>query len=103
MQKVTSYQVLYWHDIPVQVRARGAGGRANVQLAPRFMEAVDQAAMAAGLIGSEAYTSGFRWSEVQDFEGTAQEAATAVAALLEAEHASVDWRPTAMALREQQR
>jgi hypothetical protein len=96
----TTYQILYWHDIPLQVRARGPGReRANVQLAARFQEAVDQAAMAAGLIGDDAYTAGFRWGEPQPYAGTAQEAARAVAAELEAAQPAIDWRRTALALR----
>ncbi len=53
---MTTYQVLFWHDIPVQVRAKGVDGRASVALPDRFQEAIDQAAMAAGMIGSDDYT-----------------------------------------------
>ena len=39
-------QVLYWHDIPLQVRAGRRGNRGSVELDPRFQAAADQAAMA---------------------------------------------------------
>ena len=60
---MATYQVLYWSDIPVQVRANEGRDRASKPLSDRFQEAVDAAAMAAGLIGSDAYTEQFRWSE----------------------------------------
>ena len=63
---MATYQILYWHDIPVQVRAKDAGGRAGAELPARFQEAIDQAAMAAGLIGSDDYTEAFRWGEQQE-------------------------------------
>ena len=43
---MTTYQVLYWHDIPLQVRAGGRRDRASIELPIRFQEAVDNAAMA---------------------------------------------------------
>jgi len=97
---MASYQVLYWHDIPVQVRAKDAGGRVGAELPPRFQEAVDQAAMAAGLIGSDDYTEAFRWGEQQQRAGTAREVADALAAELDAQHPVIDWRATVAAIKE---
>jgi Virulence factor len=91
---MATYQILYWHDIPAQVRARGEGGRASRPLPDRFQEAIDQAAMAAGLYGSDEYTGAFRWSENQERPGSAPEVAAAVAAELEAQHPTIDWRAT---------
>src|SRR5690554_3074738 len=99
MIAMATYQILYWHDIPVQVRARGEGGRAGVALPDRFQQAVDRAAMAAGLTGSDAYTEQFRWSEPEERPGTAQEVAEAVAAELDARYPQIDWRKTAEALK----
>ena len=96
---MASYQVLYWHDIPSQVRARGEGGRVSKQLPQRFQDAIDQAAMAAGLIGSDEYTEAFRWSEAQEREGSAEEVATAVAAELDAQHSRINWRKTVAGIR----
>ena len=49
--------VIRWRDIPMQVVARGEGGTARAMLPERFQEAVDAAAMVAGLIGSDDYTA----------------------------------------------
>lgn len=49
--------VIRWRDIPMQVVARGDAGASARRLLPdRFQEAVDAAAMVAGLIGSDDYT-----------------------------------------------
>jgi hypothetical protein len=97
---MASYQILYWHDIPAQVRAKGAGrDRVSVMLPQRFQEAIDNAAMSAGLIGSDEYSDAFRWSEPQEREGSAQEVASAVAAELEAQFPEIDWRATAVRIK----
>src|SRR4051812_16279307 len=96
---MATYQILYWHDIPVQVRARGEGGRANVQLPERFQEAIDQAAMAAGMIGSDEYTAAFRWGEQQERDGAARAVVDAVLAELDAQYPTIDWRATVAALK----
>lgn len=98
--KMTTYQILYWHDIPAQVRAKGEGReRVSAPLSPRFQEAIDNAAMWAGLIGGDDYTNAFVWSEPQSRDGSAQEVAAAVAAELEAQHTEIDWRATADKIR----
>ncbi len=96
---MATYQILYWHDLPVQVRARGEGGRASVQLPERFQEAIDQAAMAAGLIGSDDYTAALHWSEAVERDGTAKSVAAAVAAELDQQNVTLDWRATVASLR----
>ena len=47
--------VIWWRDIPAQVTAKEGRTRAARELSPRFQEAIDAAAMRAGLIGSDAY------------------------------------------------
>ena len=96
---MTTYEVLYWHDIPVQVRAGERRARVSVALSPRFQAAVDSAAMAAGLTGTDAYLAGFAWSTAQTRDGSPAEVAAAVAAELEARHSAIDWTATAAALR----
>jgi len=58
---VAELTVIRWRDIPMQVVARGEGGASARALLPeRFQEAVDAAAMVAGLIGSDDYTEQMR-------------------------------------------
>ena len=52
--------VISWRAIPAQVTAGKGRGAARVQLSERFQEAIDAAAMRAGLIGTDAYLSEWR-------------------------------------------
>lgn len=96
---MTAYQVLYWYDIPLQVRAGGRRERVSRELSARFQEAVDSAAMAAGLTGTDAYLEAFRWSDQVEVPGTPSEIVDRIAAELEASFDTIDWRATAAALR----
>jgi hypothetical protein len=57
---VPELAVIWWRDIPAQVTAKAGRGRASVALDARFQEAIDAAAMRAGLIGSDAYLDEWR-------------------------------------------
>ena len=89
---MAKYKILYWKGIPSQVRATDQNGRINRQLPQRFQEAIDEAAMALGIIGSNSYTDGFQWGEEIEHPGSAQEVADAITAELDHKYPSVDWR-----------
>jgi Virulence factor len=92
---MATYQILYWKDIPVQVRARDEKGRYSLPLPPRFQAAVDQAAMEAGLTADDTYTEIYQWSAVTEKPGAAQEVAEEVASELISQFTVIDWRKTA--------
>jgi hypothetical protein len=96
---MATYQILYWHDIPSQVRAKEGKNRHSVQLSPRFQEAIDNAAMLAGLIGSDEYTEAFKWGESLEREGDAELVALKIAAEIESRYAEIDWRATVEKIR----
>lgn len=52
--------VIYWRDIPAQVTARGGGATARAELTARFQQAIDTAAMRAGLSEMDAYLEEWR-------------------------------------------
>jgi hypothetical protein len=89
---MAKYKILSWKGIPSQVRATDENGRVNRQLPQRFQEAIDEAAMALGKIGTDSYTNGFQWGDELEQPGTAEEVADAIAAELDKKHPSVDWR-----------
>ena len=95
---MATYQILYWHDIPIQVRAGGRRDRVSRELPPRFQVAIDNAAMAAGLTGTDAYLEGFVWGEAQEREGSPEEVAEAVGAELDKQYETIDWKGTAVFL-----
>lgn len=55
--------ILFWRDIPTQVLIRAGRTSAKRELPPRFMEAVDMAAMRAGARDSDAYLEDWRKSD----------------------------------------
>jgi hypothetical protein len=57
---VAELTLITWRDIPLQVVARSGRDSARALLPDRFQEAVDAAAMSAGLIGSDDYTEQMR-------------------------------------------
>ncbi len=54
-----SSQIIYWRDIPAQVRVRKAAERFSLPLSLRFQKAIDSAAVRSGLTlpGSMAHLS----------------------------------------------
>ena len=70
--------VISWRDIPAQVTAGKGRGAARVQLPERFQEAIDAAAMRAGLIGTDAYLEEWRRESRPCGDDLAAEVAAAV-------------------------
>ena len=52
--------VIWWRDIPAQVTAKAGRATARAQLGDRFQEAIDAAAMSAGLLDSDDYLEEWR-------------------------------------------
>jgi hypothetical protein len=52
--------VIYWREIPAQVTATDGQRTARVPLHDRFQEAIDSAAVKAGLVGSDEYLEEWR-------------------------------------------
>ncbi len=78
--------VVFWRDIPAQVIiGRGRSG-AKVPLPERFEQAIDRAAMRAGMAGTDAYLSQWRKEAQPGPEGPPQEAAEAHANALAARY-----------------
>jgi Virulence factor len=81
---VAQYQILYWQDIPSQVKAWDDFDETKVELAPKFAALIDQTAQSKGLTGTDDYLSQWRWGDELEREGTAQEVADVVKKELEA-------------------
>lgn len=77
--------VVYWRDIPAQVIV-GKGRRgAKKQLAERFEQAIDRAAMKIGARDSDAYLAEWHKAAPYAVDGDPQDIAVSEAARLEAE------------------
>ncbi|HEX9615825.1 MAG TPA: virulence factor [Anaerolineales bacterium] len=86
-----TYQIVYWRDIPSQVKVRVGQERVSCMLPERFLEAIDEAAMHARSTSEDAYLEEWRATEWQDAgqdagqnaEGDPQELADRLAAELD--------------------
>ena len=80
---MAEYQILYWKDLPAQVRARDGSAQAKQVLPERFQQAIDARATREGATDSEAYLAGWRWGDWQSREGAVQDVLRQVVAELE--------------------
>jgi hypothetical protein len=68
------YQILYWKDIPAQVRVFPETGRPLSRTLPeRFQQQIDARAMQEGLAGSDDYLKYWQWSEKKERNLPAEE------------------------------
>ena len=89
---MAEYQITYWRELPSLVVAREGDDQSKIQLAPRFQEAIDEAAMRLGDVSSGDYLEGWRRDEWTQGDGAPSELAAAVVARLEEA-----WSPEAVA------
>jgi hypothetical protein len=75
--------VTYWRDLPSLVVARAGEDVTKAPLAPRFQEAIDEAAMRLGDTGSDDYLAGWTRGEWTPAEGTPVEVSERVVADIE--------------------
>ena len=80
---MTRVQVVYWRQIPAQVKARQGSERASRPLSDRFQQAIDEAAMSVGLSGTDAYLAEWRTTDGEERPDAPQAAAESMAGELE--------------------
>lgn len=81
-----SYQVVYWRDIPAQVKVKHGRQKAGKALSKRFQEAIDRCAMKVGATGNDDYLAAWRSSEWLPAEGGLADALEMAARRLEREY-----------------
>ena len=85
---MATYRILYWQDVPSQIRAEDESGDVSLPLPQKFMVRIDALAAERGLEGADDYLEQWRWSEEEQREGSAQDVAEAICRELEA---LADW------------
>jgi Virulence factor len=78
------FKILYWQEIPTQIRAEDDADDVTVMLDERFMKQVDALAAKRGLQSMDDYLAQWKWSEEAEREGSAREVAEALKTELEA-------------------
>lgn len=81
---MTEYQVTRWRELPSMVAARADDATVKSQLAPRFQEAIDEAAMRLGEAGADDYLAGWDRSPWTEASGSPSEVLDRVVAELDA-------------------
>lgn len=62
-------QILYWRQIPAQVRVFTDRRPLSDALPERFQQQIDRVAMREGLAGTDEYLAQWEWSQKQECEG----------------------------------
>ena len=78
--------IVYWRDIPAQVKVGRGRWAAKAPLPERFEQAIDRCAMRAQATDSDAYTAEFRRAEPYAVDGEPDAVAATEAQRLEAEY-----------------
>jgi hypothetical protein len=81
---MTEYQVTRWRELPSMVAARAGDDTVKAELAPRFQEAIDEAAMRLGDTAADEYLLGWERSPWTEAAGTPAEVLDRVVAELDA-------------------
>ena len=86
---MAQYQILYWRDIPAQIKVFEGSKPISRPLPDSFQQAIDRVAMVEGLIGSDEYLNEWHWSPKMERPGATEEIINALMRELEIEHASI--------------
>ena len=82
------YKVLYWQEIPTQIKAEDETDDVTFMLDEKLMTQIDILAARRGLQNADDYLAQWKWSDEEEREGSAREVADALKAELEAR----DWQ-----------
>ena len=85
---MATFQILYWDEIPVGVKATRNGRRGGVRkhLSGRFQMAVDMVATATGRIREQDYLAGWSWGDPVEESGEPDQVADRVIERLETDY-----------------
>jgi hypothetical protein len=82
---MTEYQVTRWRELPSMITARAGRDVVKAELAGRFQEAIDEAAMRLGDTGADDYLAGWERTPWITADGTPAEVLDRVTAELDVE------------------
>ena len=77
------YKILYWQEVPSQIKAEDELDEVTLPLSARFIEHIDQLAGQRGLQGADDYLAQWQWGQETERAGSAREVAEAVRSELE--------------------
>jgi len=74
----SKYQILYWQDIPSELKAWNDFDEVKMSLPEKFVIKIDASAQKQGLISHDAYAAHLHWGETIERAGSPREVAEAV-------------------------
>jgi hypothetical protein len=80
------YKILYWQEVPTQIKVEDDDDDLTVMLDDRFMKLIDILAAKRGLQDADDYLAQWKWSAEEERDGSALEVAEALKAELESEN-----------------
>ena len=83
---MATYQILYWKDIPAQIRVFKGRRPVSQPMPARFQTEIDRIAMKTGLTGTDDYLDQWKWTEKRERPGEPEDILNALVEELEAEH-----------------
>jgi Virulence factor len=81
---MATFKILYWQEIPTQIKVEDEIDDVTMMLDEKFMKQVDILAAKRGLQAADDYLAQWKWSKEEEREGSAREVAEALKAELEA-------------------
>ncbi len=81
---MATYKILYWKEIPTQIRVEDESDTVTAALDDRFLKLVDAQAMREGAADSDAFLAAWHWGDEEERDGSAHEVAEALKAEIEA-------------------
>ncbi|MGA7524305.1 MAG: virulence factor [Acidobacteriaceae bacterium] len=81
---MATYKILYWQEIPTQIRVEDDEDEVTLELDGRFLRQVDILAAKRGLQAADDYLAQWQWSDDEEREGSARAVAEALKSELEA-------------------
>ena len=82
---MATYKILFWQEVPSQIRVEDDDDEISLPLGRRFQDRIDALATQRGLSDADNYLAQWNWSEEVERDGSAQDVAEAVRAELEAQ------------------
>jgi 5-methyltetrahydrofolate--homocysteine methyltransferase len=80
----SKFQILYWQDIPSEVKAWDDFDEVKISLPEKFIVRIDTSAQRQGLVQQDSYSAHFRWSDTAERTGSPREVVESVRKELEA-------------------
>ncbi|MEM9776871.1 MAG: virulence factor [Chloroflexota bacterium] len=79
-------QIIYWRDIPSQVKGKVGRKRVSRALSDRFMQVIDAASMKSGDTDTDVYLAQWKPGDWIEIEGDTNEFLDALVAKIESEY-----------------